>query len=238
MRGGIVRRYRRHRQLQMTADDLGDVARRDAFVRYCVIAGAGQALLQRQPVKPRHIQPVRPGPAVAAIADIARDALLPRDREKPVDQTAFAVAAMPWGSRTAMARTPRAAKARPAVSDTRGRPGITGSFSVASRPGATSSVPEVTMNGLSDPASSSPMASMACLSSWPFSANFEKSWMKARWMVPSFVWRLCAGCRDHQANRDVPWRRFSPAPRHLRRSGQGRAPRAHSRSILWLWRYR
>jgi len=29
------------------------------------------------------------------------------------------------------------------------------------------------------------MASMARLSIWPFSANFEKSWMKARWMVPS-----------------------------------------------------
>ena len=38
------------------------------------------------------------------------------------------------------------------------------------------------MKGLFVPARTSPMASMARLSICPFSANFEKSWMKARWI--------------------------------------------------------
>jgi hypothetical protein len=41
------------------------------------------------------------------------------------------------------------------------------------------------MKGLFVPSSTSPIASMARLSICPFSANFEKSWMKARWIVPS-----------------------------------------------------
>ena len=41
------------------------------------------------------------------------------------------------------------------------------------------------MSGLFVPSSTLPIASMARLSIWPFSANFEKSWMKARWIMPS-----------------------------------------------------
>ena len=61
--------------------------------------------------------------------------------------------------------------------------------SVITMPGAIRPVPEVTMNGLSVPASTSPMASMAVLSIAPFSANFAKSWMKARWITPSIPLR-------------------------------------------------
>ena len=48
------------------------------------------------------------------------------------------------------------------------------------------------MKGLLVPASTSPITSMARLSICPFSANFEKSWMKARWMVPSVSSRALA----------------------------------------------
>ena len=46
-------------------------------------------------------------------------------------------------------------------------------------------VPEVTIKGRSEPASSAPRASIARLSISQFSLNFEKSWMKAVWITPS-----------------------------------------------------
>ena len=54
------------------------------------------------------------------------------------------------------------------------------SSSLASRPFATSPSPEVTINGRSDPTTSAPRVSIACLSASQFSLNFEKSWLKAQ----------------------------------------------------------
>ena len=50
--------------------------------------------------------------------------------------------------------------------------------SVATFPGVRSPVPEVTINGRGEPASSAPRASIARLSISQLSANLEKSWMK------------------------------------------------------------
>jgi len=57
--------------------------------------------------------------------------------------------------------------------------------SVANSPGEIMATPEVTISGLFVPSMTSPIASMARASIWPFSTNFEKSWMKARWITPS-----------------------------------------------------
>jgi hypothetical protein len=64
---------------------------------------------------------------------------------------------------------------------------ILGASSVAGSPGATLAiaVPEVTINGRSEPASTEPIASMTRRSVSQFAANFEKSWLNARWMTPS-----------------------------------------------------
>ena len=87
-----------------------------------------------------------------------------------------------------MARTPRGANASDASSETRGMANAPGGRTVSSvetRPGCRSATPDVAISGLPEPASVSPSASMARLSIALFSANFEKSWMKAQWMTPS-----------------------------------------------------
>src|SRR5271165_5649216 len=90
------------------------------------------------------------------------------------------------GRRTAMARTPRGAKASAASSETRGNPpGGRTISSVETCPGRRSATPEVAMNGRSELARVSPIASMARWSMALLSTIFAKSWMKAQWITPS-----------------------------------------------------
>ena len=59
------------------------------------------------------------------------------------------------------------------------------SSSVARRPEVSSATPAVTSSGRSDPSSTLPSVSIARWSDALFSANFEKSWLKAVWITPS-----------------------------------------------------
>ena len=64
---------------------------------------------------------------------------------------------------------------------------IGGASSVAGWPGGTLAiaVPEVTIKGRPEPARTEPSASMTRRSVSQLAANCEKSWLKARWMIPS-----------------------------------------------------
>ena len=64
---------------------------------------------------------------------------------------------------------------------------IAGASSVARAPGGTLAiaVPEVTIKGRREPARTEPSVSTTRRSVSQFAANFEKSWLKARWMIPS-----------------------------------------------------
>ena len=119
------------------ADHLGDGPERHALLGDRVIGAARGALFERQPVEPGGIETMHAGPAVLAVADIGRDAFLARDGDQARNET---VIALRHGSTApdapTDARTPRAATAMAAASETRGKPVGGPSASVASRPGA------------------------------------------------------------------------------------------------------
>ena len=167
------------------ADHLGDRLERHAFVVDRMIGAVLDALFEREPVEAGGIEPMHAGPAVAAVADIGRDAFLAREADQARDETMIAVA---MGRR----RQPHRGYAHAPCRDGGGRSlrgareigrGLVGS--VAIRPGASNASPEVTSIGRADPSRTAPIASIARRSSAQFSANFEKSWLKAVWMTAS-----------------------------------------------------
>src|SRR6185437_3913203 len=85
----LLWRQRDYRHPKASADDLSDVANRDAFFADCVVPRTGFSLLQGQPVETRDVGDVRRRPAVFSVADIGRNALLARQRHGVADKTLF-----------------------------------------------------------------------------------------------------------------------------------------------------
>ena len=83
---------RGHRQVQVLADDLGDVAERHALVADRVQPGARGRGLQGQPEQARGIEPVHRGPAVGPVAHVGGQALGAGDADQGRDEAVIALA--------------------------------------------------------------------------------------------------------------------------------------------------
>jgi hypothetical protein len=127
-----------------------------------VVAGSGGSLLEREAVEVGGVDAVGGGPAVEAVADVRRDFLFSGQGDEVGDQ-ALLDRVMDLGQASAV------------CSETRGMVEAGRSSSVATRPGAASAVPEVTMRGRPEPASAAPRVSIARLSMAQFASNLEKS---------------------------------------------------------------
>ena len=165
MLGRLFRRLRDDRNIQAAADHLRDLLERHAFFGDGVKRAALRAALEREPKDASRIEPMHGRPAVVPVADIGGDALFAREIDQARHEAVIAVAM----NRRRQAGPPlRARRARPAR---RPPPPSRGertrswnggaSSSVATRPGASSATPEVTISGRSEPSSTAPIASMA-----------------------------------------------------------------------------
>ena len=81
-----------HRQVQVPADDRGDVAERHALVADRVQARACGRGLQGQPEQARGIEPVHGGPAVGPVAHVGGQALRAGDADQGRDEAVIALA--------------------------------------------------------------------------------------------------------------------------------------------------
>ena len=178
------------RERQAPANGLGDVARRDAFLRDRVIDRARFRLLDREPVKPGDVDDVRGGPSVSPVPDIGEHALFPSDHDPRADQ-ALPLRVMNLGQAHDGYVDPAAAAASAAASSEAARGKslevTLGASSLASSPGGTLAiaVPEVTISGRPEPARTEPSVPMTRRSVSQFAMNCEKSWLNARWTTPS-----------------------------------------------------
>src|ERR1700722_5686393 len=87
-----------HRDIKVLADRRGDVAERHALVADRVQPGPGRRAFQCEPVQPGRVERVPGGPAVGAVADIARHALLAGDGDQCRDETVqVKIAVHGWG---------------------------------------------------------------------------------------------------------------------------------------------
>ena len=164
MFGGFFPRLADDGNIQALADHLSDLSERNPFVGYCVIAWCGRAILQHEPVETSSIEPVHCGPAIEPVLDIRLNTLFAIDVDEERNNP---WSPLPWtegGRRSTDRRAPRAAAEAEASSDLRGKVELAASSSVATRPGVARAVPEVTMNGQAEPASTAPSVSIARLS--------------------------------------------------------------------------
>ncbi len=92
MRGGFRSRFADDGYVQAAANHGGDVAKGYALLGDGMIAGMCGTAFEHQPVKMRGIEPVHRGPAIAAVADISRDAFLARETDEVWDEAVIAVA--------------------------------------------------------------------------------------------------------------------------------------------------
>jgi hypothetical protein len=167
--------------VQSASDHTGDLPERYALFGYTMIAGACGTLFKRKPEEAGGIEPVYCRPVVQPFADIGRDALLTRDPHEDRNEPVITISVDRRGRRISDTRTPRAFSAAAASCDaTRGLDdvGAGTSSSVATRPGVSRPVPDVTISGRSVPRSAEPSASTARRSVSQFSLNLEKSWLK------------------------------------------------------------
>ena len=176
----LLGRFGNHRHLQTPADCLGDLSDRHALFGDRVIPGSRGTFLKNEPVETGGIEQVHRGPAIESFADIRRNALLASDRDRVGDEPMLESVVnlrKTHHQNTHATRRDRGG----CLFRNSGERGIDGgrSSSVARRPGATSPVPEVTIKGRSEPVSAEPSASIARRSVSQFTANFEKSWLKA-----------------------------------------------------------
>jgi AcrR family transcriptional regulator len=81
-----------HRQIQVPADDRGDVPERHALVADRVQARARGRGLQGQPEQARGIEPVHGGPAVGPVAHVGGQALHAGDADQARDEAVIALA--------------------------------------------------------------------------------------------------------------------------------------------------
>ena len=91
----VLRLFRResgYGQVQVPADDLGDVKERHALVIDPVQPRARGCCLQGQPEQVRGVQPVHGGPAVGPLAHIGRQALRASDADEGRDEGVIALA--------------------------------------------------------------------------------------------------------------------------------------------------
>ena len=155
----------------MAPHDLGDAAQRHALFRHRVQRRSRRGLLQCQAEEARGVEPVDGGPATGSVADVTRDALVPRDadqhgheavvavavngRRKPHDRRADA-AGRQCDRELGMAHRVRG-PALKAGGAGRRLPVLLGRHASGASPRA----PEAMRNGRSDPASASPKVSMA-----------------------------------------------------------------------------
>ena len=101
------------RELEMPSDDLGDVADRHALLGDRVQRRSRRGLFEPETEEARRIEPVHGGPAVAAVADVAGDALLAGDADQGRDEAVVPVAVIRRGkaSRPTSGRPGRRARA-------------------------------------------------------------------------------------------------------------------------------
>ena len=114
------------------------------------------------------------------------------------------------------------------------------SSSVLGRPAtpAAMPVPEVTTRSFPVPASASPRASIARRSCSQFSANFEKSWLNARWTTASAAWAplvSASGCSMSPRWTSAPASRSACAPASLRARPRTRWPAPTRSSFVYLF---
>ena len=219
-----------HREVEMPADHLGDVADRHALVGDRVQRRSRRGLLQRQAEEARGIEPVHGGPAVGPVADVAGDALVAGDADQGRHEAVVSVAV----NRRRKSHDGRADAAgsegerhlrigqpgrRTAAQSAAAGSGPCPSRSVATRPGASPSVPEAMTNGRSEPASASPKVSTARRSAsaapWK-SPEKAMSCLNARWITPSDA---AAALRRLSRSSRVP--RCTSAPAAVEGSGRG-----------------
>src|SRR5207249_4527908 len=79
-------RDRSRRQVQVTADHLGDVADRHALVAHRVEPGPRRGLFRRQAEQVRGVQYVHRGPAAGPVAGVAGDARVAGDGDQAGDE--------------------------------------------------------------------------------------------------------------------------------------------------------
>ncbi len=103
------------RHAQLFADGLGDLPERDPLVGHRVERAALRAVLQREPVDARRVEPVHRGPQVLAVADVGGDPFLPREARQHRHEAVLLAHAMH------RARQPHPGGAHSLVRDGRGR---------------------------------------------------------------------------------------------------------------------
>ena len=161
MRLRFLRRYRFHRNLQSPANGLSNVTHGYAFFGHGVIFCAGLVLLQDKPVKARDIRDVRRRPAIASFPDISRHAFLARQgdqiSDKPLLNGVVNLGKAHDRSFDVLQRQSRLFR-------NAGKWEIRWYVHIFSRKltrRANSAVPDVTIKGRLEPASTEPRASMA-----------------------------------------------------------------------------
>ena len=85
------------RELEVPSDDLRDVADRNALLGDRVQRRSRRGLFEPETEEARRIQPMHGGPAVAAVADVAGDALLAGDTDQGRDEAVVPVAVIRRG---------------------------------------------------------------------------------------------------------------------------------------------
>jgi hypothetical protein len=217
------------RQVEVTADRFGDGAGRHALFGNGVQHRAGRGVVHGETDEARTVESMHRRPPVAAIVDVAGDALVAGDADQGRDEAVIARTVDSRAKRTIEERTPRVtsdlAAWAPAM---RGcTPGSGSSRSVATRPGARPSMPEAMTSGRSLPTRVEPMASIACRSVCAACSMREKSWLYARWTTP---WEAAAPVRRLSGSSRPP--RWTSAPSAA--SDPAAAIRIPRRRVPWF----
>ena len=169
--------------LQPAAQRLGDGLHRHALFVDRVVDCARFRLLKCQTVQPRHVGNMRRRPAIAAIADVGRNALLARHRSNVRHQPLLVGVVNlrqphDGGVHAALPSTPSPPLPKPHAGSTMrsGRPP-----SMACRPHwPRSPCPRSRRTAGPSPAAPRPSPRSPCGRPRQFFSNCEKSWLKAR----------------------------------------------------------
>src|SRR4051812_22490604 len=97
MVGCFFGRFADNRNVQTSADDLGDLSSRYALIGDAMISGCKGPLLNREPVQMSSIEPVHCGPAITTVAHVRRNTFLTRDVDQAWHETVITLAVDRWG---------------------------------------------------------------------------------------------------------------------------------------------
>lgn len=187
--GALLEGQRGGRDLKDPGDLLRDALDGDGAFAGAVQHAAGGSLLQRQPEEAGGVEAVDGRPAVGAVADVGGDAVPARRRDERRDEPVIARAVHGRRESNDAGRTPCSANPRqagsPGIRKAATESGSGPSCSAATRPALITSVPDVLTNGLPDPASAWPSASIAARSRRMRPSGSAKSPPKAMCTTPS-----------------------------------------------------